>query len=91
MYRVHIFAYINVLHCIFHRVTSVNRALSSQGSDGASSQLCVIQLISHLNLNAARLQQILQGIYILHCTVYMYIQYLYMYSTELVDDTSYSQ
>lgn len=43
------------------RVTSVNRALSSQGGDGASSELCVIQLILHLNLNAARLQQILQG------------------------------
>ena len=43
------------------RVTSVNRVLSSQSTDMASSELCVIQLIPHLNLNAARLQQILQG------------------------------
>ena len=47
-----------------HRVTSVNRVLSSQGGDAASSELCVIQLILHLNLNAARLQQILQGIHV---------------------------
>ena len=43
------------------RVTSVNRVLGSQGGDAASSELRVIQLILHLNLNAARLQQILQG------------------------------
>ena len=47
------------------RVTSVNRI--SFGSTDSSSvgvytgEQCVIQLIPHLNLNAPRLQQILQG------------------------------
>ena len=41
------------------RVTSVNRVLAQ--TDTSSSEFCVIQLIAHLNLNAARLQQILQG------------------------------
>ena len=41
------------------RVTSVNRVLAQ--TDTSSSEFCVIQLISHINLNAARLQQILQG------------------------------
>ena len=68
--RVHcIYAVYNVhdVHDVFShrvsrgRVTSVNRVLSSQSTDMASSELCVIQLIPHLNLNAARLQQILQG------------------------------
>ena len=54
------------IYFVMCRVTSVNRVLSSQGGDAASSELCVIQLILHLNLNAARLQQILQG------TIYMY-------------------
>ena len=55
------------------RVTSVNRALSSQSGDVASSELCVIQLILNLNLNAARLQQILQGIYSTYIHVYVHI------------------
>ena len=62
--KVHVHMYVRVFKntlCIYVvRVTSVNRVLS-QGGDGASSELCVIQLILHLNLNAARLQQILQG------------------------------
>ena len=41
-------------------MTSVNRVLTQSG-DTSSSEFCVIQLIPHLNLNAARLQQILQG------------------------------
>lgn len=49
--------------CFVPRVTSVNRVLSSQTGDSTSSEFCVIQLIPHLNLNAARLQQILQGDY----------------------------
>ena len=70
--------------CTFtmYRITSVNRVLSSQGGDGASSELCVIQLILHLNLNAARLQQILQGtyMYILYswCKYFFYKQYIDM-------------
>ena len=60
-------------YCMLFRVSSVNRVLSSQCGDGASSELCVIQLIPHLNLNAARLQQILQGI------IYMYM-YIHVFT-----------
>lgn len=59
--------------CTCLRVTSVNRINlagvgggdTSTGVGGAySAEQCVIQLIPHLNLNAPRLQQILQGIYL---------------------------
>ena len=51
------------------RVTSVNRLSFGVGDSSTSgsnynSEQCVIQLIPHLNLNAARLQQILQGMYV---------------------------
>ena len=48
---------------LFLSVTSVNRISfgSVESSTSSTSEACVIQLIPHLNLNAARLQQILQG------------------------------
>ena len=54
---------------VFSRVTSVNRVTLQSGasSDNSSTdQFCVIGLIQHLNLNAARLQQILQGLCLLY-------------------------
>ncbi len=57
--------------CFCFRVTSVNRLpfgppdTSGNTNSGNNSsyhgEQCVIQLIPHLNLNASRLQQILQG------------------------------
>ena len=40
----------------------MSRAGSANNDCSDPSEHCVIQLIPHLNLNAARLQQILQGI-----------------------------
>ena len=48
---------------MLYRVTSVNRisSLGESSSGSYSAEQCVVQLIPHLNLNAPRLQQILQG------------------------------
>lgn len=62
--------------CSVTRVTSVNRIQLGGGVDagsggvggstssGYNGEQCVIQLIPHLNLDASRLQQILQGLYL---------------------------
>jgi neurofibromin 1 len=62
LYRLSGLHFHGIFNSIILRVTSVNRISLSDSSSTYNGEQCVIQLIPHLNLNAPRLQQILQVI-----------------------------